>query len=126
MKTILTTCICAFLHVNHKENAQKKYSNYNFEYFYDSQIWEHINNIISKISCAIKQIHICAEEILLDTETSSPTVFSRKNKTLFFLKSATRIFKNYIDYSLRIGPAMKLKNNLSYDLLYIPNTKTKD
>lgn len=117
MKTIFTTCIGAFLHVSNILNAHQKYSNY-FEYADDSHTWEYLKNSISKISCIAKQITVHAQENLLNTETSSPTVFSRKDKTPFFLKNAMCFFKNDIDYSLRIGPTMKLKNNLSYDLLY--------
>lgn len=114
MKTFFTTCIFAFLHVTNNQNA--------LEYFNTSKVWKYINDIINKTSFEV----LLSKEILLNTATSSHAVFSRKNKITFFLKDATRFFKNYIDYSFRISQAMKFENNLSYALLYTQNTKTKD
>lgn len=119
MKTFIQTCICAFLHVTNNLNAHTKYSNYKFEYLGYSQNRGYIIDDISKISYVAKHMFVRLKEILLDTAPSSYAVFSKKNKLDFFLKDATRLFKNDIDYSFRIGPAMKLENNLSYDLLYI-------
>jgi hypothetical protein len=117
MKTLFTTCFCAFLHVIHNLNAHKSYSKFSFEYLMNSQNWEYINDNIGKISIENQQTLVCSKEISSYTAGSSSAVFSRKNKTSFFLKNAMRFFKKDITLAF-IEANIKPNKNLSSNLLF--------
>jgi hypothetical protein len=83
----------------------------------NSQNWEYINDNIGKISIENQQTPVCSKEISSYTAGFSPAVFSRKNKTSFFLKNATRFFKKDLTHAF-IEATIKPNKNLSSNLLF--------